>query len=174
MGTQLIIFDFDGTLANSMPAIMTAIRLTVGDLGLPDSVVLEWGDMIGLPLRTQLSHLLPPDRQDEIEKAVSLYRSHYTQLEAQSIPPFAGVLDLIKLLGPDSPLPLPPAKSEKASSRSWSLGACRISFIPLFPPQKLPIPSPIRNRFIRFSTTTRWIRGIQSWLGIPPTILKWP
>ncbi len=142
MGVQLIIFDFDGTLANSMPAIESAIRLTVAELGLPEHAISEWVDMIGLPLRTQLTQLLPPDRWDDLEKAVILYRRHYAQLEPQGIPPFSGVLDLIKLL--DSRLPLAIASSKKRESilkvlEYWGL---QNQFQPIISPTEVTHPKP--------------------------------
>ena len=58
--TQLVILDFDGTLADTQPIIIASIQATLRELGLPMRTDEECKSIIGLPLAECFERLLTP------------------------------------------------------------------------------------------------------------------
>lgn len=91
---RLLVFDWDGTLADSTSIIAAAIQAACRDVGepVPDDVVARF--VIGLGLAEALSHVapaLPIDRHPELS---ARYRHHYLASDA-SIPLFEGAAALL-------------------------------------------------------------------------------
>lgn len=59
MDTQLVIFDFDGTLADTHPVIIATVQQTLRELRLPVAGEAAITAAIGLPLRECYRHYLP-------------------------------------------------------------------------------------------------------------------
>ena len=59
MNIQLIIFDFDGTLADTHRTIIATVQQTLKELGLPIATEESITETIGLPLRDCYRHYLP-------------------------------------------------------------------------------------------------------------------
>ncbi|MGF1576000.1 MAG: HAD family hydrolase [Cyanophyceae cyanobacterium] len=99
MGAEigLVIFDFDGTLANSEPGITWVIEQVIAELDLPPTAVETWRQMIGIPLRTQLTHLLPETRQAELENWIERYRAISAEVEPH-FAPFEGMQAVVEHL----------------------------------------------------------------------------
>lgn len=71
--TQLIILDFDGTLANTQPLIISSLQRTIRELHLPSRTDAECRKIIGLPLAECFVRLLGVD--DEMaERCADVYR----------------------------------------------------------------------------------------------------
>lgn len=90
-----VIFDLDGTLADSQAGIVASFERTLADLGLvfPAERVRE---LIGPPLSESFAHLGFP--ADEVADAVALYRRHYDEVGVDLAAPYPGVVDLIDAL----------------------------------------------------------------------------
>ena len=58
--TQLVILDFDGTLADTQPIIIASIQATLKELHLPERTDAECKSIIGLPLEECFERLLTP------------------------------------------------------------------------------------------------------------------
>ena len=58
--TQLVILDFDGTLADTQPIIIASIQHALRELGLPERSDAECRSIIGLPLTECFERLLTP------------------------------------------------------------------------------------------------------------------
>lgn len=91
---RLLVFDWDGTLADSTAIIAAAIQAACRDVGepVPDNVSARF--VIGLGLAEALSHVapaLPVDRHPELS---ARYRHHYLSRDAE-IPLFDGVPALL-------------------------------------------------------------------------------
>ncbi len=94
---RLLVFDWDGTLADSTAIIADAIRAACGDVGVavPDPVAARY--VIGLGLGDALRHVaptLPPHRHAEL---AARYRHHYLARDGE-IPLFDGVPKLLQEL----------------------------------------------------------------------------
>ena len=59
--TRLVILDFDGTLADTQPLIVSSIHRTLAELHLPPRTDAECCSIIGLPLKECFTTLLPID-----------------------------------------------------------------------------------------------------------------
>lgn len=71
--TQLVILDFDGTLADTQPLIVSSLQRTISALHLPSRTDDECKAIIGLPLKECFTTLLGVD--DEMaERCAEVYR----------------------------------------------------------------------------------------------------
>lgn len=71
--TRLVILDFDGTLADTQPLIISSLQRTLSELHLPLRTDDECRSIIGLPLRECFTTLLPID--DAMgERCAEVYR----------------------------------------------------------------------------------------------------
>ena len=92
---RLIVFDWDGTLADSTAIIADAIRAACGDIGIdvPDPTAARY--VIGLGLADALRHVapgLPVARHPEL---AARYRHHYLARDGE-IPLFEGARELLE------------------------------------------------------------------------------
>lgn len=95
MPIQSVLFDFDGTLADSFPAITAStnhVRQRYGLPDLPEAVVRQY---VGLGLNHLLAALVP---HAPIEEAVTCYRSHHAETMHTGTQLLAGVAETIASL----------------------------------------------------------------------------
>lgn len=71
---ELVIFDFDGTLADTTATILSTYRMTIEALGTPYRSDDECQATIGLPLKEGFRQLYPDFNESELEECVSTYR----------------------------------------------------------------------------------------------------
>jgi len=95
---RLVILDFDGTLADTQPLIVSTMQRTIGALHLPSRTDAECQAMIGLPLKECFTRLLPID--DEMgERCAELYRRIFDEDNRPGVVTlFPHVLDTLKAL----------------------------------------------------------------------------
>lgn len=93
MKYRLCIFDLDGTLVDSRPAILAALQDTARELGIADAAVQSRSIHIGLPLAEILRQLGFQD----IDQARGVYRRYY-YLHNHLEKPFPGIPDLLTRL----------------------------------------------------------------------------
>jgi phosphoglycolate phosphatase len=96
-GFDLLVFDWDGTLADSTTAIAEALQRACHDIGcgVPDDLAARY--VIGLGLVDALTHIAPHLPQTEYQRLSARYREHYLAREAD-IPLFPGARDLLREL----------------------------------------------------------------------------
>lgn len=92
---KLIVFDFDGTLVDSMPGIVAVARSVMHDHGWSDE---ELGDMIRLvgPPFPQAFTAVYGISEAEAERITAEYRSVYACLGRDGWPLFDGIADLLR------------------------------------------------------------------------------
>ena len=90
-----VIFDFDGTLADTAPGVFSSIRYACGKLNKnnPDDSVLK--NFIGPPLLFSFREYLGFN-DEEAQNAVELYREYYSQNGLFNLNFYDGILELIK------------------------------------------------------------------------------
>ena len=76
---DLVIFDLDGTLIDSVGDIADALNRTLGELGLPPHSDAAVARMLGSGVRELVRRALGPERQTLLHRAVARYRAHYNQ-----------------------------------------------------------------------------------------------
>jgi phosphoglycolate phosphatase len=111
-----VLFDMDGTLVDSAPAILGRLRETLTEFGVtpPDEAALRL--FIGPPMHVTLAHFLP---ESLIETARTFYRGLSTRdgLSNQSLYP--GIQDaLAELSAAGIPLAIASSKSQEEVQRS--------------------------------------------------------
>jgi phosphoglycolate phosphatase len=95
---RLVVFDWDGTLADSTAMIAGAIRSACAAIGRPMPSVTDARYVIGLGLADALAHVAPGLTGDEQRELAMHYRNRYLDGEA-AIPLFDGAADLLADLG---------------------------------------------------------------------------
>lgn len=101
MRYSTILFDFDGTLLESGPCILSCMRATLEKMGLADMAA--WSEeklfpLVGPPLREGFANYLklPPQR---VEEAMGLYRAHASDAAALALlRPYPGIPELLREL----------------------------------------------------------------------------
>ena len=92
-----ILFDFDGTLADTQQGIVRTVQGTLQRMSLPEADPAAIAKTIGLPLDDcfRLATATPPDR---INEATSIYRDIFPSLALDHISLFPDVLSTLALL----------------------------------------------------------------------------
>lgn len=93
---QLIIFDFDGTLADTTEVILTTYRMTIAEIGSQARTDAECQATIGLPLKEGFRQLYPDFSDAELENCVGTYRRIFNE-NKHRLPPklYPGVKDTL-------------------------------------------------------------------------------
>jgi phosphoglycolate phosphatase len=91
---RLLVFDWDGTLADSTGIIAAAIQQACRDLGLPapDDVAARF--VIGLGLADALRHVAPALPAEDYPRLSERYREHYLARDPD-IPLFGGAREML-------------------------------------------------------------------------------
>jgi phosphoglycolate phosphatase len=96
--TQLVILDFDGTLADTQPIIIASIQATLRELHLPERTDAECRSIIGLPLRECFTTLCGVDN-DRAEHCADVYRRIFDELNTDgTVRLFPHVLETLEAL----------------------------------------------------------------------------
>jgi len=89
---KLIVWDFDGTLADSRPLIEAGMAHALDALGQPRTLMAEWLRYVGLPVEEGIRRTFPDLDLDTVLKA---YRSFGHADHEHLMKPFEGVSDLL-------------------------------------------------------------------------------
>ncbi len=93
---MLYIFDWDGTLCDSLSLITKSISLSCEKLGLPVRSEEENRSVIGLGLREALEHLYPELEVGQMDELILAYRDHYLAGDkSQPSQLYEGVTDVL-------------------------------------------------------------------------------
>ncbi len=80
MNAKLLIFDFDGTLADSHKGIFETFNYTFDKLGCKKISQSFFEDLVGMPLEKLFEAALSEGKKDLIEKACGIYRKRYRKI----------------------------------------------------------------------------------------------
>lgn len=94
---KALIFDLDGTLADTIPAITQAVNMTLDNLGYPNRSEAEIRSFIGQGPRHLIAESLPSDKKDPqtIENALSIYNTMYAKTYMQTDKLYDGIEEAI-------------------------------------------------------------------------------
>jgi phosphoglycolate phosphatase len=92
-----VLFDLDGTLADSSPGILATYRHVCSVLNIEVSAA-SLKAMIGHPLEEVLAKLLPPNHPASPQEAVRLYRKRYESDGLYQATIFPGIFELLRNL----------------------------------------------------------------------------
>ena len=96
-GRRLVIFDFDGTLANTVPVIVRTARTVLARHGLTDDDMGDLTRLVGPPF-PQAYSLVYGFSEDEAAQITAEYRAIYRTIGPEAWPLFDGIVDLLSRL----------------------------------------------------------------------------
>ena len=94
---QLVVFDFDGTLANTAPCIIRTAETVLREAGLPEERMKDVPQLIGPPFPQAFSQVFGYSAKDA-QEITNRYREIYSSLGSEAWPAFAGVKELLEAL----------------------------------------------------------------------------
>lgn len=114
---MLYIFDFDGTLVDSVDGIVAAMQAAIGDVALPERSHAQVSNIIGLGLAEALQTLFPGIDIDKAERAAERYSHHFINDHAGLVL-FEGVESVLQSLkGAGHSLAIATGKSRRGLDR---------------------------------------------------------
>jgi len=116
---RLIIFDWDGTLADSAAMIVGAMQRAIAALGLPPREDRTVRELIGLGVDDVLRRLFPDHERETLHALLRQYRAQWLSADAGEAPLFEGGLDALRALRASGfRLAIATGKSRKGLDRS--------------------------------------------------------
>ena len=98
IAVDLIVFDLDGTLADTLPDLTAAANFACRRLGLPEHAPEAVRGMIGGGERKLMERLVGPAHQDRVEECLELYLDHYTRHNGELTRLYPGVPETLERL----------------------------------------------------------------------------
>lgn len=100
---RLVVFDFDGTVADTWRDIATALNQTLADAKLPEARGPEVRSMIGDGARKLLERAVPPDCRSEVEvdALYEVFSRHYHRCCLETTELYPGVEAALDELSPE-------------------------------------------------------------------------
>ena len=105
---DLIVFDWDGTLFDSIGWIVSCLRRAAEETGLPVPSDRAARSVIGLSLAASMERLFPGQSSAAIDQLVACYRRHYHDPSAPRIRLYEGAFRQLELLRASGHLLDPP------------------------------------------------------------------
>ena len=96
---KLVIFDLDGTAADTMEGIVEALNRTMTECGYPTHTRESVLQFVNYHTRRYIEEALPPEARtdEEIDRVLAIYTKHYADTYTLTIP-FAGMPELLARL----------------------------------------------------------------------------
>jgi phosphoglycolate phosphatase len=98
IAVDLIVFDLDGTLADSLPDLTVAANYACRRLGLPERSPADVAGMIGGGERMFMERLVGPAHQALVEDCLKLYLDYYSSHSADLTYVYPGVPETLERL----------------------------------------------------------------------------
>lgn len=98
---QLLVFDWDGTLMDSIASIVACTRTTLDDLELPPLPDEKIRGTIGLGLRETMEILCPGGGDEMFSRILECYRKHWLATWRDTPVLFEGVREMLETLAED-------------------------------------------------------------------------
>lgn len=97
---KLMVFDFDGTLVDTMTDVALAFNQALARLGHPTHPVAAYERFVGGNLEQVISRLLPEDQREEqtVNQVKELYRPMYAESAKVNTKPYPGIPALLEAL----------------------------------------------------------------------------
>lgn len=97
----LLVFDWDGTLADSEQRIIESVRRALNELELPERTPAEIRNVIGLGMQQCLETLFPDLGFEHHADFVNTYRKHFSHQNESPVALFPGVMEVLSALEAD-------------------------------------------------------------------------
>ena len=95
---SLLVFDWDGTLMDSMAQIVNCMQSAIRELQLEPRTDQQINDIIGLGLEEAIIVLYPSLKANQVKNTAQTYRDHYLFKDKTPSPLFSGVTEVLVTL----------------------------------------------------------------------------
>jgi phosphoglycolate phosphatase len=96
---QAVIFDLDGTLADSLRDLGEAMNLALADAGRPTHPIAAYRQFVGEGVDVMVAKAAAPESRPEVLKGIiDGYRRHYGVIDHAHTQPYPGVVELLNAL----------------------------------------------------------------------------
>lgn len=92
---KLLIFDWDGTLCDSLSRIVHCLRCASESVGLPPPSDLDARNIVGLGMVDALTTLFPDIAREQIDAMRDSYSRHFVEADREPSPFFSGVSETL-------------------------------------------------------------------------------
>lgn len=92
---KLLIWDFDGTLADSRPLIEAGMKHALAGLGAPEGKMQEWLQYVGLPVEHGIQKTFCVEPGPDLDHILAVYRTYPHAENQHLIQPFEGMTALL-------------------------------------------------------------------------------
>lgn len=117
----LVIFDWDGTLMDSVPRIVASMQTLAAESDLPIPTTEAIHDIIGLSLPIALERLFDAHDVQQQQRLLAIYREIYVVRDTTPTPMFAGATQLLSdLRGVGYTLAVATGKARPGLERAWA------------------------------------------------------
>ena len=124
-----VVFDWDGTLADSTAVIKRALQRSADDLGYPIPTDAQASFIIGMGLRPALEHAIPTLREEDLTRLTDRFRHHFIVGENEIVL-FDGVPEMLAALkARGHSLAVATGKSRKGLDRAFDTLGLREYFV---------------------------------------------
>lgn len=118
MSFDVVIFDWDGTLIDSVDHIADSLQLAARDLGFPEREREALRHIVGLGMQEALEHLYPGITREEMTRLREAYAHHFFQHETTAADLFPGMDELLEMLHGGPRLAVATGKSRPGLDRA--------------------------------------------------------
>lgn len=126
----LIIFDWDGTLMDSVPRIVSSIQTLAHQCSMPVPAVTAIHDIIGLSLPVALERLFGVSDEHGQAQLVDVYREIYVVSDSTPTPMFEGAVEVLNgLRQAGYQLAVATGKARPGLERAWAQSGTKDFFI---------------------------------------------
>ena len=126
----LIIFDWDGTLMDSVPRIVSSLQTLARECDLQMPTVTQIHDIIGLSLPVALERLFGVSDEAGQNALVDVYRDIYVIRDQTPTPMFTGAVELLQQLRQvDYQLAVATGKARPGLQRAWQQSGTQSLFV---------------------------------------------
>ncbi len=121
LGYKLVVFDWDGTLMDSLSRIAMCMQAAARDVGIAPAADRQVHDIVGLALGIAIEQLHPELSVDQVEQMRQRYSHHYVEAEQTPSAFYAGVPELLQQLSNQGALlSVATGKSRKGLNRVFN------------------------------------------------------
>ena len=95
MSQKAVVFDLDGTLADTLEDLAASANHALHQLGVPTHPTAAFRQYVGDGVVVLARRVLPPGRDDLVEPAIEGFRRHYAEHWSDRTRPYEGVPELL-------------------------------------------------------------------------------
>jgi len=92
---EAVVFDLDGTLADSLADLASATNHALEQLGRPPIELVRYRSLVGQGLKFLITHALGPDQEQHYDEAFALFSAYYDEHMGEQTSVYPGVLELL-------------------------------------------------------------------------------